>query len=62
MILPREQIIKSDHTELAHLVIVHLKLEQVPEKELDVLSVRVHDNVVNLLALDLPQHLPKKNV
>ena len=42
---------------LAHPVIVHLELQQVPEEELSVRSVSVHDDVVDLLPLDLPQHL-----
>ena len=49
----------SDHTESSHLVIVHLELEQVTEEKLDVSPVRVDNDVINLLALDLPQHLPK---
>ena len=50
------------HRTRDHLVIVHLELEQVPEEELDVLSVRVDNDVVDLLTLDLPQHLPKLSI
>ena len=49
----------SYQTEPPYLVIIHLQLEQVTEEELDVRPVRVDNDVINLLALDLPQHLPK---
>ena len=45
-----------------HLVIVHLELEEIPEEKLDMSPVRVHYDVVDLLTLDLPQHLPKIKV
>ena len=49
-------------TPSTHLVVVHLELEEIPEEKLDVSPVRVHYDVVDLLTLDLPQHLPKIKV
>ena len=40
-----------------YLVIVHLQLQQRSEEEVDVFLAGVHDDVEDLLALDLPQHL-----
>ena len=40
-----------------YLVIVHLQLQQCSEEEVDVLLAGVHNDVEDLLALDLPQHL-----
>ena len=40
-----------------HLVIVHLQLQQCSEEEVDVFLAGVHNDVEDLLALDLPQHL-----
>ena len=40
-----------------YLVIVHLQLQQCSEEEVDVFLAGVHNDVEDLLALDLPQHL-----